>query len=639
MSRSPVSGSGGFATPPSRSSGSRIPARSTSEPCALRSPRLPFPGSCWLSRTRREAGRGFRPDVIHAHWWLPGGWFASRGKIPYLITCHGSDIRLLERGALMRRLAMQALRGAAEVTTVSNFLAGDIRRMLPSLEREVQVTPMPVDVAGFLGGARAVKVEPSRILYAGNLVPSKGVDVLLRAVAELGRREVPCRLKVLGNGPAKADLEALARELGIAPRVTWSPFVPQSQMAAEYGASTVTVLPSRGNAEGLGLTLVEALLAGSAVVGTPAGGIPEVVLNERTGLLARDGDAEDLARQIQRLLADAPLRERLTEAGKEHVLKTHSSDVAIGRFLEIYNAVADNQTAPLSRRTTGAPSPRRTVPSITGRSGPRCLRDVYRLRVEYFSARLAGELKGILAVAEVPRLLGPRRLVSLPFSYAAGPLALDGATAAALSEAVLQRALERRIRRVELKSRGEYEPAAGFQRVSHYAAYEIPTEEGEEAVWQRLHAGSTRRSIRKGQKAGLIVRRGETASDWLVMAELEERTAHGHGLPAPPRRFFVEGCRLLQSEGLADVYLAFTSAGAPAAAITVWKGPRSWIYAFGASDPAHLEHRPNHVLIWTAIQDAIAAGRRFDLGPCRPGAGRPGGVQAALGWTGPTAGL
>ena len=102
------------------------------------------------------------------------------------------------------------------------------------------------------------------------------------------------------------------------------------------------------------------------------------------------------------------------------------------------------------------------------------------------------------------------------------------------------------------------------------------------------------------------------------MAKLEERTAHGHGLPPPPRRFFVEGCLRLQSAGLAQVYLAFTGAGAPAAAITVWKGSRSWIYAFGASDPAQLEHRPNHVLIWTAIQDAVAAGCRFDMGRAAP---------------------
>lgn len=247
-----------------------------------------------------------------------------------------------------------------------------------------------------------------------------------------------------------------------------------------------------------------------------------------------------------------------------------------------------------------------------------CLAAIYRFRLEYYSARAEGQLRGMLAVAEVPALLGPRRLVSLPFSYAAGPLALDTDTALELCAAVRERALERRIRRVEIKSRSEHPPAPGFQRVSRYATYEIATDGGSSAVWQQLHPSSTQRSIRKGEKAGVVVRRGESADDWLMMAELEERTAHGHGLPAPPRRFFIEGCRRLQGAGLADLYLAFTSTGDRAAAITVWKGPRSWIYAFGASDPAHLEHRPNHVLLWTAIQDAIAAGCRFDMGRAAP---------------------
>jgi hypothetical protein len=247
-----------------------------------------------------------------------------------------------------------------------------------------------------------------------------------------------------------------------------------------------------------------------------------------------------------------------------------------------------------------------------------CIRDMYRLRLECYSARVDGQLRGLLAVAEVPGLLGPRRLVSLPFSYAAGPLALDGATADVLAAAVRESARDRRFRRVEIKSRGEFPPAPGFQRMSHYETYEVPTEGGEAAVWERLHPGSTQRSIRKGQKAGVVVRRGETADDWLVMAELEERTAHGHGLPSPPRRFFVEGCLRLQAAGLAAVYLAFAPTGARAAAITVWKGPRSWIYGFGASDPALLEYRPNHVLLWAAMQDAIASGRRFDLGRVAP---------------------
>jgi len=243
---------------------------------------------------------------------------------------------------------------------------------------------------------------------------------------------------------------------------------------------------------------------------------------------------------------------------------------------------------------------------------------MYRLPIDYYSARAAGQLRGLVAVAEVPALLGPRRFVSLPFSYAAGPLTDDASVAVTLADAVLDRARERGISRVEIKSRGEHPPAPGYQRVERYSTYEIPTEGGEASVWSQLHPGSTQRSIKKGRKAGLLIRRGDTTDDWLVMAQLEERTAHGHGLPAPPRRFFMEGCRRLQGGGLADVYLAFTSSGAPAAAITVWKGPRSWIYAFGASDPAHLEHRPNHVLLWTAIQNAIAAGCRFDMGRAAP---------------------
>jgi hypothetical protein len=246
------------------------------------------------------------------------------------------------------------------------------------------------------------------------------------------------------------------------------------------------------------------------------------------------------------------------------------------------------------------------------------LRETYKLRLEYYSARSNGSLEGLLAVAEVPALLGPRRLVSLPFSYAAGPLASRLATADALAAAVRESAGHRRIRRVEIKTRGEFPPPPGFHRTSHYTTYEVPTEGGESEVWSRLHPGSTQRSIRKGHKAGVAVRRGETAEDWLMMAELEERTAHSHGLPAPPRRFFTQGCRALQSRGLAGVYLAFTRTGQRAAAITIWKGPRAWIYGFGASDPAHLEHRPNHVLLWAAIQDAIAAGCKFDLGRVAP---------------------
>ena len=312
----------------------------------LRSPlaALAFPGFLLgFARAVRSTIRRFAPQVVHAHWWFPAGWFVSRESAAYLITCHGSDVRLLERGAFFRKIALPVFQRAARISTVSRFLAEDLRRLLPTIGTRIERTPMPVDVAAFGLGLETPKHTPPRVLYAGNLIPSKGVDVLLKAMAELGGRGVSAELRILGQGPERPSLEMLAQELGISRAVTWAPLVPQSQMAAEYGASEVTVLPSRGQAEGLGLTLVEALLAGSAVVGTAAGGIPEVVVHDRTGLIARDGDPHDLADQIERLLSDGALRTRLTQEGREQVLRTYAPDAAIARFLDIYHAVANDQ--------------------------------------------------------------------------------------------------------------------------------------------------------------------------------------------------------------------------------------------------------------------------------------------------------
>ncbi|HKV72178.1 MAG TPA: glycosyltransferase [Gemmatimonadales bacterium] len=294
---------------------------------------LPF----FLGAFRRAARRlveDFRPQVIHAHWWFPGGWVASRLQVPYIVTSHGSDARLLDRGLWFRRVAVPVFRGAARVTAASRFLAADLERCVPG--QSVSVTPMPVDVDRFGAAFKTPRVVPPRILYAGNLVVGKGVDVLLRATAELKQRSGPFRVKILGEGPELPSLRALAGQLGIAGDVDWSPFVSQDRMPAEYGAATITVLPSRGRAEGLGLTLVEALLAGSAVVGTPAGGIPEVIEDGRTGLLARDGDAPHLAEQLERLLRDGELRRRLTAEGAARMRETYAPEAAAERFLRIY---------------------------------------------------------------------------------------------------------------------------------------------------------------------------------------------------------------------------------------------------------------------------------------------------------------
>lgn len=301
---------------------------------------LALPGFFWsFRRAARRAVREFAPDVVHAHWWVPSGVMAAGLRAPFVVTSHGSDVRLLESTPAVRPLAARVLSRAAAVTTVSAFLERDLRRFLPRLETPIHVLPMPLDVAHFARGNGEEKASPPRILFAGNLVPSKGVDVLIEAFARLRERGIECELRILGEGGERAALEALAGRLGVAGSVAFAPFVSQDAMPAEYGRSTVTVLSSRGNAEGLGLTLVEALLAGSAVVGTPAGGIPEVVIDGRTGLIARDGDAADLAQKIGRLLADGDLRERLIARGAERARERHAAIAAAARYVDLYDSV------------------------------------------------------------------------------------------------------------------------------------------------------------------------------------------------------------------------------------------------------------------------------------------------------------
>lgn len=287
----------------------------------------------------RRAVGAFRPDVIHAHWWVPGGAAATAGvpRLPLVITCHGSDVRLLASGGA-RALGRAVLGRADVITTVSRFLAQDIAGRLPELRERLEVAPMPIDVARFEAARGIPRAEPARLLYAGNLVPSKGLDVLLRAFAMLRTNGVDCRLRVLGEGPLRAELEALAGSLGVARDVDWSDFVGQDRMPQEYAEATVTVLPSRGHAEGLGLTLVEALLAGCSVVGTPAGGIPEVVEDGVTGLMAPDGDAAALAGRLRRLLTDPELRRRLSAAGAARMREVYAPEPAIARFSDLYHA-------------------------------------------------------------------------------------------------------------------------------------------------------------------------------------------------------------------------------------------------------------------------------------------------------------
>jgi glycosyltransferase involved in cell wall biosynthesis len=255
-----------------------------------------------------------------------------------VITCHGSDVRLVARVRVLRTLASRVLPRAAAITTVSTFLARELESAVPALRGRVKTVAMPLELDAFCAARETPRVAPPRILYAGNLIASKGVEDLVRAFALLRQRGVNCGLRIIGEGPHRDALRAVAADLGLADVIEWSNFVPQDAMPGEYGRSTVVVLPTRGNEEGLGLTLVEALLAGCAVVGTHAGGIPEIVRHGETGLLARSEDPTDLADKLAELLSSSELRTRLAEQGARHVRERFAPGTSVDHFLALFSA-------------------------------------------------------------------------------------------------------------------------------------------------------------------------------------------------------------------------------------------------------------------------------------------------------------
>lgn len=246
------------------------------------------------------------------------------------------------------------------------------------------------------------------------------------------------------------------------------------------------------------------------------------------------------------------------------------------------------------------------------------LRSAFGFRTYYLGARDGGELTGILPLAEVPALLGPRRLVSLPFSFAAGPVGRSSEIVEDLCAAAVDLARSRGISRIELKHWSSSRiGSAQFQRVSRYNHYRIHTREGSERVWSSLHS-SVRRGISKARKTGMRVVRGDAREQWRTVAELQERTSRRLGLPAPGRRFFEDTCRALQAQGMSDLYLALLPDGDPAAAVVIWKHPSSWIYAFGPSRPEYLQSRPVHLLLSEVLEDAVRSGVELDLGRAAP---------------------
>jgi len=294
--------------------------------------------------------RQLRPALIHAHFAPDGAMaMAKRLGLPLIVSFHGTDATMKDghvwRHSYMthrlyllrrRRLAHVASRIIAQSEFLRNIVV--FRHGFPT--GNVVIIRHGIDLNQFQ--AVGNHTEWGHVLYVGRLIERKGLHYLIRALGKARVRFPEVHLTVIGDGPKREEYEAMAaRELGH--DVTFLGMQPQRVVQDYMQRAYVFCMPSitmpSGEAESLGVVFLEAMATKVPVVSFSSGGIPEVVLHEKTGFLAEERDVEGLAYYLSTLLENLGLRNEMGEAGRKWVEQAFNLEKQNAKLEALYDEV------------------------------------------------------------------------------------------------------------------------------------------------------------------------------------------------------------------------------------------------------------------------------------------------------------
>jgi glycosyltransferase involved in cell wall biosynthesis len=274
-----------------------------------------------------------RPDVLHAHWTLPNGFLgalaARRLGIPLVVSIPGSDATVAAKNPAFRRMARFAFDRAGLITANSTALRDVAIHDLGADPARFDLIAYGVDPAALRpdpGGTVELRAElgiPAGavvLLAVGRMVYKKGFDRLLRAAALLeSRSSAPLvHLVMVGEGDLWQEWQVLGRELGLGGRVHWVGNVPADRIGVYYNLADVLVMPSVTHpADGLNVTVLDAMSCARPVVGTSAAGNELAIRDGVNGYLVPEEDVGALAGALASLVADPGLRMRMGAEGRQ----------------------------------------------------------------------------------------------------------------------------------------------------------------------------------------------------------------------------------------------------------------------------------------------------------------------------------
>lgn len=293
-----------------------------------------------------------RIDVVHINFPHPVlVYFAilrpfSHWKL--VTTFLGSDINnLSERNVIWRLFVKFLLRESDLITACSQSLLEKVRSAFKQYSKKTILIPNANALTAQANSAASSdSLGDGFVLSVGSLIHRKGHDVLIRAVRIAKEKGFPIKLVIVGGGPDSESLRRHAQKMGVADQIELAGEIQHELMSRYYFNCRYFVLATR--AEGLPVAVLEAMGCGKAVIATAVDGIPDVVANEKTGLLVPPENADALAEALIRLESDPVLRAQLGREAQKFVQSGHTWAHFTERNIEAYKMAAGHRNKPQS---------------------------------------------------------------------------------------------------------------------------------------------------------------------------------------------------------------------------------------------------------------------------------------------------
>jgi N-acetyl-alpha-D-glucosaminyl L-malate synthase BshA len=303
-----------------------------------------------LAVRMHEVVKEYKLDVLHCHYAIPhatSAWIAKEmlradgHDIGVVTTLHGTDITIVGQDPSYHTITKFSIEKSDALTSVSEYLLQETRSAFGCASCRIDVIPNFIDPDVYDRKAHDPDVrkqfdgDRKVLMHISNFRPVKRVKDVVQTYAKVNKA-VPSVLVMVGDGPDRQDAEHEARKLGVEDSVHFLGKI--EQVASLLASADLFLIPT--DKESFGLSALEALACGTPVIGTSAGGLPEVVRHGETGMLCKVGDTDAMADAAIGILKDEARWKKMSAAAAADARARFSMDDIVGRYEQIYKAAA-----------------------------------------------------------------------------------------------------------------------------------------------------------------------------------------------------------------------------------------------------------------------------------------------------------